>query len=112
MALRAVAAIFIASGTSSSVGGPAPPTYDLLIYGSTPAGVVCAQAFRATAGEMVDIRRPGQEDTGPMPVLIHLTAEEGALFRPVVRAEAAGQSVRVVSTERRAAARKARQRLG
>lgn len=69
-------------------------------------------AFRATAGEMVDIRRPGQEDTGPMPVLIHLTAEEGALFRPVVRAEAAGQSVRVVSTERRAAARKARQRLG
>jgi TP901 family phage tail tape measure protein len=68
-------------------------------------------AFRATAGEMVNITRPGQQDAGPMPVTIHLTAEEGALFRPVVRAEAAGQSVRVVTSERRTMARKARQRL-
>ena len=67
-------------------------------------------AFRATAGEMVNITH-GENDNGPMPVVVHVVAEEGAMFRSVVRAEAAGQSAQVLTSERRNSARRQRQSL-
>lgn len=50
-------------------------------------------AFRATPGEMVDVRKGGQSRGGE--VTIRIEAEEGKMFRPVVRAEARGVAVQV-----------------
>lgn len=51
-------------------------------------------AFRASPGEMVDVRKGGQSRSGGE-VMIRVEAEEGRMFRPVIRAEAQGVAVQV-----------------
>ncbi|HEX8555781.1 MAG TPA: hypothetical protein VF695_13830, partial [Sphingomonas sp.] len=67
-------------------------------------------AFRATRGEMVDIRRPGQQTSGGG--IVRLMVEENPMFRPVIRSEASNVSVQTVTASNRTAAMRQRQALG
>lgn len=69
-------------------------------------------AFRATKGEMVDIRRPGNDNAGGAPAVVQLTVGAGQMFEPTVTAISGNVSVQTMGAEKRRAATRARQRYG
>lgn len=67
-------------------------------------------AFRATKGEMVDIRRPGN-DNRSMPTIVQLVVGEGQTFEPRVQSISGDVSVRTTRASNRRASLQARQSL-
>lgn len=68
-------------------------------------------SFRATKGEMVDIRRPGQRAANDGPAIIQLVADEGAMFVPRVAGISGNVTTEYVGRTQRTQALRGRQQL-